>query len=535
MTNKKVSKSMTKRVLAILLSLVLVLAMAGCGASGSNDAAAPAETSEEAPAETSEAEEGDSEAAPATAGELAYEGTISFYAQAYQPGEPTESNPEPPVELRRLAEEWQAMHPGIDIDFITAPDGDYEMWLMTQLSGGQAPDIVWAQNAHLRGGSTFPVGSFTNLRPFMDERPNHYVDGNAAWTDLFHDSILQQLYDSNGELWQLNGDFVATAVVFNQAMFESAGITDVPLNWTEYIEVSEKLQEAGHTPWAFPFSNDGGALDRFTWLARLFYTNYYGPQFEEMAVLGSETALSPAEVALAFVNGIYDVNDPMYLSWWQFIKDQTKYMPDDFLSATNDDSAIQTMFVNENIAMYFDGSWANRNLRIANPAFDFGMFPFPIPDAATDSFASSVNSANSIGGPSAAFQFSVPSERGNNSLTDEKLEAIIDWMMFISTPENNSSIVNELGSFVPTVIGATANPGSESILESLSERSMMLDGGTGVFGQAFVDLSYRTFQEFLGDRITLEQAASTLAPMALQAAEDIIREAEEDLTEYIKD
>lgn len=525
-------KFFQKTTLTLLVAAMFVGSLSACGSNGSGSTDAPASTTAaEADGET---ESNGAEGESANDAELTYKGSIAMFAQAYQPVDPTEANPNPPTEFRTVAEAYQALHPDITIDFITSvPGEDYETWLKTKLSAGMAPDIVWVQNSSLTGG-TFPKGSMVDISSFMSDRANPYVDGNEKWSDMFHDNLQSQLYDTNGELWQINADFVATAVVYNMDMFEEAGISDLPENWTEFIDACQKLQDKGYTPWAFPFGNDADSMDRITWLSRLFYTNYYGEEFENMAVMGSETSLTPIEVAIAFKNGIYDVRDPKYLHFWQFLKDQTEYMPNDFLSTTQNPKAVLNLFVNENIAMYFDGSWANNDLKLANPDFEFGMFSFPIPEAATDSFAGSVNSTNSIGGPSAAFQFAIPSEKGNKTLTDEKLDACIDWLMYITTPENNSKIVNDLGSFVPTVKGAEALPGSEAILTSLGERAMMLEGGTAAFGVTYLDSYYRTFQEFLGDKITLEQAAERLAPLAEEATDKIIEESDEDVSQYLK-
>ena len=70
--------------------------------------------------------------------ELAYTGTITMYAQALSPDEPTETNPNPPTAFRTVAEEYQKLHPGITIEFIPQLTGgqDYLTWLKTRIAGG---------------------------------------------------------------------------------------------------------------------------------------------------------------------------------------------------------------------------------------------------------------------------------------------------------------------------------------------------------------------------------------------------------------
>ena len=62
---------------------------------------------------------------------------------------------------------------------------------------------------------------------------------------------------------------------------------------------------------------------------------------------------------------------------------------------------------------------------------------------------------------------------------------------------------------------------------------MMLEGGTQAFGITYVDPYYRTFQEYLADKITLEQAAERLAPLAEQCADKIIEDSGVDISQYL--
>ncbi|MFV0503393.1 MAG: ABC transporter substrate-binding protein [Lachnospirales bacterium] len=467
-------------------------------------------------------------------GDLTYKGDITVYAQAYQPVEPTEENPNPPTALKSIAKKYEELHPEINIDFLTTVTGDdYITWLKTKMSAGEAPDVVWAQGTDLKGG-TYPKGSMIDLAPIFEEYPNTYIGGNEKWIDTFTPSIYEQLPDENGSVWQLNADYVATAVVYNKEMFAKADITNLPTTWEEFNVVCDKLMATGIIPYSYSMSNKYESSDRMSWLARLFYSNYYADEFQEMAVQGSEISLTPIEIAVAFKNGLYDVKDPKYLGWWEYMKEkETQYMPSDFISATNDNLFTFNMFVNKNIAMYFDGSWAKRDLPAANLDFEYGMFSFPHPTSNDDKYATDFNSTNAIGGPSGAFQFSIVSNRGNKTLTDDKLEACIDWLMYISTPENNSTIVNDLGSFIPTIVGATAGPDSKAIIDSLDNKQQTLDGGVCVT-VAYLDAYYRIYQQYLSGAITIKEAREQLAPEAEIMVNEVIDNYQGDISQFLK-
>lgn len=514
-------KNSIKMIILILLSTALVV-----GCNSENNTAEVVNNAND----TSTIEEADDNVYD---GDITYSGDITVYAQAYQPIEPTEENPNPPTALKEVAAAYEELHPNINIDFKTTVAGDdYITWLKTKMSAGEAPDIVWSQNTDLKGG-TYPKGSMVDLAPIFETYANTYIDGNTKWIDTFTPSIYEQLPDENGAVWQLNADYVATAVVYNKDMFEAAGITELPETWDEFNEVCAKLKDTGVIPYSYSMSNKYESSDRMSWWARVFYSNYYADDFAEMAVQGSQTSLTPVEIAVAFKKGIYDVNDPKYLGWWEYIKEhELQYMPEDLISAANDNLFTFNMFVNENIAMYFDGSWAKRDLPAANVDFEYGMFSFPYPSPGIDPYATDFNSTNAVGGPAGAFQFSIVSERGNKTLTDEKLEACIDWLMYISTPENNSTIVNDLGSFIPTIIGATAGEDSQAVIDSLDNKQQTLDGGMSL-SASYMDAYYRIYQQYLSGSITIEEARALLEPEIEVMVNEVIDNYDGDINEFL--
>ncbi len=461
-----------------------------------------------------------------------YKGKITMYAQAYHPVEPTESNPNPPTMLKTIAQKYTELNPGIEIEFIPSLEGqDYLAWLKTKIAGGMAPDIFWAQWADLNGG-TIPKGSVVGLNKYL-EMPNHYVEGNDRWADLFYPNVMEQIKAPDGQHYNIDGDYVATAVVYNKELFNKAGIDKTASNWTEFTQINKKLLDAGITPWAFAFGNDGGSKDRMTWLSRLFFTNYYADIFDELAVEGSTTSLSIMETVVAFKKGIFGPDNPKWLGWWKTIKEQAPYLQKDFVSAAITPEGNFNMFVNGQVAMIFDGSWAGRNLKNANVEFEYGTFPFPTPDSESDTLATGFNSAAAIGGPNAAFQFCISTERANGSMTDEKTDACADWLMFITTPENNSAIVNEIGSFVPIVRGAKPLPGNEELIKLFNEKPLSIDGGLGTMGPTLLDTYYRTLQQYLLDAITLEDAAEALRPVVEKAVNQKIENENLDIGKYL--
>src|SRR5437870_13450940 len=70
------------------------------------------------------------------------ETTLRVYAQAYTPEIATGDNPHPLHEFTRIARRFEALHPGVRVVFLKNPVGEYRTWMITQLRGGTAPDIM---------------------------------------------------------------------------------------------------------------------------------------------------------------------------------------------------------------------------------------------------------------------------------------------------------------------------------------------------------------------------------------------------------
>lgn len=473
--------------------------------------------------------------------QLAYQGDITMYAQAYtpDPNGKTEDKPYALTAFREVADAWQELHPGITITFLdqVSSGQDYSTWLKTKIAGGQAPDIIWQHAANINTG-ILPYGSTIDLTEYL-QRPNKYVEGNAKWADMFPASVLALDASATGAQPVINADYVATAVYYNTELFAKAGI-EVPdgfVNWEQYCDICEKLKAAGITPWAFSFGNNESDTAYVNWFTRLFNTNFYYGDFANLAVIDTEkSSLNTSEVYLGFKNGYFGVDNPKWLAWWELMKYQVdNYMPDDAISSASTRDTVFSQFINGQIAMIWEGSWAPNNFRDADVSFEIGSFPFPYCTTASSEYASDFNSSACVGGALAAFQYAISSPKADSSMTDEKTEAIVDWMMYMTTPENDSSICNDNGSFIPTVIGSTPSEANASLVELLNADPTVIDDGMMSLSSEFMDTYYRTFQEYLRGNLTMDDARENLRDSLDEALEEMGDSlGDVDLSAYIK-
>ncbi|MBX3010570.1 MAG: extracellular solute-binding protein [Caldilineaceae bacterium] len=520
-------------VAAWLLVCMVFLLLAACA--GPQPPAAPAATSEATteesaePAATEEEEPELSAEVPPLAPEaegieytdvpaLAYEGEITVYAQAYTPIEPTANTPNPPRYLNRIVEEYEKLHPNINITLIPplAPGNDYITWVRTQAAGQQLPDIVWLQAGQVN--EQLPRGMFESLTEKFEESNPYVVAGDPGhdrWFDAFAGFVMEFVQASDNNWYQVNGDYVGTAFFYNKDLFAQAGLDpdSPPQTWSEFLAAQQALQEAGIGAFAFPM---GPNAFIWSWWHRVGATQFYGDQFEALNVDGNQFRLSPYATARNYATGTWDPMDPRYQETFRILKEWSAYWAPGALSMSMEDAF--RLFVNGDVAMYWNGSWAVPQTQNNEEVdFEWATFALPTFDEAATEFYAGVP-APMIGGPSAAFQYSIPTAQANATMTPEKFEAAVDFLKFLTAPQNAGPMVNDLGSFIPTIVGTTPLPSMSELIQAMSNTETMgLMELTIEEGQA----NQRFLQEFLGDQTNMEEYMTKVKELMLTTVEDL--------------
>lgn len=471
-------------------------------------------------------------AGTASGGDLKFKGTLTVSAGTYLPRQPTETNPYTCTEFFRVAERYQALHPDIKIEFSEGGEGD--AWLSTRMAAGLAPDTFSMH--YFSVNTVLSPNSYYTLNEFL-ERPNKYVPGNTRWLDLFRPYLIQQIQGVNGDINVINADYTGTFVFYNVEMFQKAGVQMPIRTWSEYTAACDKLKAAGLTPWAWSFGPSQEGEHYITWFSRLFGTNLYYDDFEKLAVISGNDALalSPLEVAIAVKNGYFTPSDPRWMAWWPLLKDHVdNYMPRDVTSVAITRQGVKNWFINGQMAMYWGNSGVLRDFQNAGVKFDYLTFNWPVPDKASLPMATDYYSAPAVGGPVGGWQFGISSPQANRSMTPDKLEAVIDWLMYITVPETNEAICNDGGSYAPSIIGAKPLEALSGVAELMDTKPKVIDIGPLSLGQAAASAYYRELQLYMSGNQTLQQAGANLVPVFNAAADEIISKAEIDVTPYLK-
>ena len=538
-------RTLFSSLLPILLILVLIVGCAGpqppatppadaaTSAPAASESEATAEeeapAAEEAPAETAEEEFELSAETPPLAPEaegieytevpeLAYEGEITMYAQSYTPIEPTANTPNPPRYLNRIVAEYERLHPNINITLIPplSPGSDYITWVRTQAAGQQLPDIVWLQAGQVN--EQLPRGMFQSFTEKFEESNPYIVAGQPGhdrWFDAFAGFVMEFVQATDNNWYQVNGDYVGTAIFYNKEMFAAAGLDPEapPQTWSEFMAAHQALQDAGLGTFAFPM---GPSAFIWSWWHRVGATQFYGDQLDTMNVDDNQFRLSAYASMRNYANGTWDPMDPRYQETFRILKDWSAYWAPGALSMSMEDAF--RLFINGDVAMYWNGSWAvPQTTDNADVDFEWATFALPTFDEASTEFYTGMP-APMIGGPSAAFQYSIPTVEANTTMTPEKFEASIDFLKFLTAPQNAGPMVNDLGSFIPTIAGTTPLPSMTELIQAMDNTETMgLLEFTIEEGQA----NQRFLQEFIGDQTNMEQYMTKVKELMVATAQDL--------------
>jgi ABC-type glycerol-3-phosphate transport system substrate-binding protein len=233
-------------------------------------------------------------------------------------------SPEVPAQVKS----FEASHPGVTINTVVEPSGNYFATLQAALIAGHAPDII-----------SLYAGSYLNtIDPYLQ---NLDASGQAISS-----AALAKVPDE--AVWTQSGTLSSGAYAvpeseqfyngyYNKALFKKAGITTLPQTWTQLYSACTKLKAAGVTP--IVYGNDGNGGE-------------FWPLAEWSYLLAGATSLSSWN---GFLDGKQSYDSPAMVAQ---LTDWAKlYQSGCTNSDALNDSTNQSEFEHGKAAMIIEGSW----------------------------------------------------------------------------------------------------------------------------------------------------------------------------------
>lgn len=304
-----------------------------------------------------------------------------------------------------LSKEYKTVNPNFNVDFEFVAANDLQQKVKVLLASNDLPD-------------TFAYESGTPLLELIDAKA--ILDVEKTFKELgIYDcledsavSLLKNLAKGKG-LYDAPLGLNIEGFWYNKALFSKVGITKAPSTWDELIEDSDKLMSAGIQPFA------AGGKDK--WPVTRILNAYV---FRSMGVDAMQKAFE----------GKISYNDPGFIKAATTIQDMAKKGYFGKGPVTVDMGTAQSMVMNGQAAMIYNGSWFTQNLndKTQNPAGTDGIGFFNVPLVA--------------GGPGKMDEYSM--NCGNTlCFSSKKYDAAMgEWMKYVF-PKLGDKGMSTFGSF----------------------------------------------------------------------------------------
>jgi len=310
-----------KKLIALLLAVVMVFALAACGAKTE----APAETPAEAPAETPA--EAPAEA-PAAAGSVYY---LNF-------------KPEQDQAWQDLAAEYTELT-GVPVTVLTAASGTYEETLMAEMGKTEAPTLFQVNG---------PVG-LANWKDYCYD-----LSGSELYSHLTSDSFA---LIEDGAVYGIAYVIESYGIIANKALLAEAGYAVEDINSFESLKAVAEDITARSAELGFSAFSSAGMDSSSDWRFKTHLANL--PIYFEYQADGIGTTTE--------IKG--DFLDNYRMIWDLYINNST-CDPAELSAKTGDDSRNE--FLNGEAVFFQNGSWEYGSLSAVYGDDDLVMLPIYI-------------------------------------------------------------------------------------------------------------------------------------------------------------
>lgn len=437
--------------LLALLTLILAVSMflTACGGNNSNNNESANNNGGNNQQQSSNDTNGGEEEAPKEV-----EFTIG-----YAPGDPAGRQAH-----ANMIEAFMEAYPHITVKDITdTSSGSYLDWLKTKDAVGEYPDLV-----ELRDVQTFVEA------------------GRAAELPEELHGLFKDLPDFEGKYYvaPMTGN-PPLGIIYSKQAYEDAGITELPQNYDEFLEIQQKLKDSGISPIVV------GGKD--VWHMGFWINKFLGDY-----VLGPDPNWNSKKIA----KETSFTDDNVVQAMTDFKELFQNYVDDGWLSTADNQTA--SVLISGKAAQLFSGPWMFGQIEEADPNFEFGFYVIPDREGEL-----TVNGASTLAG----WSMSVEAVKD-----PDKKAAMTEYIKFFFEPENYAKHLEALNA-LPTTKAEVSYEASEQFEEVLKivndptpTRTKMINNfwGENKIPTQFRDWFYKLMQEMVledGDVVEYMQRA----------------------------
>ena len=358
------------------------------------------------------------------------------------------------VAFEKIVANYEALHPEIEVRLDIVPLTGFETWIRSRYAAGGEliPDIY--NSAFTTGYDR--QGKWLRLNPYMDAI-NPYT--GKKWCETFDIKIIDR-YMYSGGYYQIPIDYVDVAIFYNKKIFDTLGLVE-PNTWEELLSMCQTIKESGYVPISAAGDINSFWMIGIGWLMRLFGDAYlrnyvvdtmsrpgdwdydpsrnanfqYDPQdpYADMMVTVNEERLLNA-----IREGVIDFRSDRIKMIYKRLKTLSQYFQEGYMGSEL--GGAMQLFYQQKAAMCFLSSAQVTQIMIdfqgTDPSeqLDYGVFWFPPITDPEDKYI--CGPFRGIGGGGVTFAVSQKND-------PEHEKNVVDFFMFMTTPESEQMLVNE--------------------------------------------------------------------------------------------
>ena len=367
----------------------------------------------------------------------------------------TPENPYPYNTLEKLAGEYMAAHPDVTIIINNQSLNSDREAITSLFAAEEAPHLLFMQSPDPLTDAK--NGYIVDLSEYI-EQPNQYCAegtlGSAKWKDIYNEKeFLATTRMTDGKCYSICLEKIPIGILYNKDMFEAAGLVDeegnivTPDTFGELLEYQEIISTKLDKNPYFPI---------YTWYDIVLEVSVFADLFEQYDSIDKNGFISLEELVKAYNNGTWGISstpeteaEKRYREYVKLLKKKTEYYP----NAWSSYDALEE-FLKGNVAMIeATGGYMAQAAGDMTKDFEVGVFGFP-----------TLSAEDSVYGGKGVYRGSAGLTTGyfvtNTAVADgqKTVDACVDFLKFLTAPQNNNRLINDLGLGLPLDANAEINP-----------------------------------------------------------------------------
>lgn len=424
----------------------------------------------------------------------AYGATPTLDKSKLKPGQ------QPQVAFQDIADAYTKLHPNVKIQWVELPQSVGRLqWLQARMLAKDAPDIFGMN--YDDAWQNLGKGWFMPWDDYI-KNPTPYVQGSKAWSEEFDQSMWNTVRAPDGKHYTISPTGVGVLHMYNKSIFQEAGV-GAPNDWTQFLSIQDKILSKGYIP-------NGVSLDQSIccsqhWIDQLILGQLLYDKYQKWDD-NKNGFLDPDEIIRHFENGDFPGNWDLLQTEFELMKQMVKYWPKGYEGHID----YRQLFRQKKVSFYLAGSWEIGTYARDPLDFEYDFFQFPLITKENTPLASGTRVR--IIGPWGPVQWEVPGYLPGQDA--EKLNLILDWLQFASTPENNGKLAQESGS-IPYVKDAPMPAKMKPFLDDSVPR-IVIQGMGATISSEYANGLNKLLQQYLPGRITTDSFMTQMKALMKQ-------------------